>query len=132
MSLGNIRRQTGDRGIMPEQIISEQTVPGTDVTVTVSRKTSLVDGKVYFLTTRHPGTCDFVNYLQCGRDTEAEAHAEAEFLWNDTVTRRDRRAKADLEMIITVCQLNAGVSAPDAYGRIAELAKSLLDRLPKS
>lgn len=40
--------------------------------------------------------------------------------------------KADLEMIITVCQLNAGVDAPDAYGRIAELAKSLLDRLPKS
>jgi hypothetical protein len=40
--------------------------------------------------------------------------------------------KADLEMIIAVCQLNAGVDAPDAYERIAKLAKSLLDRLPKS
>lgn len=74
---------------MPEVIITENTVPGTDVLITVSRKTSLVDGEVYYLTTRQPGTSDFVNYLQCGRATEEEAHKQADFLWEDTVQRRD-------------------------------------------
>jgi hypothetical protein len=82
---------------MPEVILTERTVPGTDVVVTVSRKTSLIDGKVYFRAVRDPGTSELVNYLLFGRDTEAEAREVADFLWNDTVTRRDAKAVELLE-----------------------------------
>lgn len=74
---------------MPNTVIAEHIVPGTDVTITVSRKQSAIDGKVYYLTTRVPGTSDFVNYLQCGRHTESVAREQANFLWDDTVKRRD-------------------------------------------
>jgi hypothetical protein len=73
---------------MPEIIFIERTVPGTDVVITVAQKTSLVDGKVYFCTTRNPGTSTFVNYLQAGSSTEAKAYEVYDFLWNDTVARR--------------------------------------------
>jgi hypothetical protein len=82
---------------MPEVILTERTVPGTDVVITVSRKTSLTDGKVHFRTVRDPGTSDIVNYLLFGRDTEAEAREVANFLWTDTVTRRDAKAVELLE-----------------------------------
>jgi hypothetical protein len=82
---------------MPEVILTQRTVPGTDVVVTVSRKTSLIDGKVYFRAVRDPGTSELVNYLLFGRDTEAEAREVADFLWNDTVTRRDAKAVELLE-----------------------------------
>lgn len=77
---------------MPETIVVSHTVPGTSVVISVVRKEGLLNHKVCFLATREIGTTDgdFVNYLQCGRDTEQEARKEANFLWTDTVTRRDR------------------------------------------
>ncbi len=42
--------------------------------------------------TRHPGTAGFVNYLHTARTKEAEARTEANFLWADTMTRRDAQA----------------------------------------
>lgn len=96
---------------MPEVILTQRTVPGTDVVVTVSQKTSLVDGKVYFRTVRDPGTSDLVNYLLFGRNTEAEAHEVADFLWNDTATRRDLSAKAIELLESTTCEIGQFVAA---------------------
>ena len=84
------------------KIISEHTVPGTDVKVTLEHQAAdptvakILEDKPgrgswveRWYITRTPGTARFVNYLHTARTDEGEARAEANFLWNDTVTRRD-------------------------------------------
>lgn len=79
------------------------TVPGTTVTITIDVQPAdrhLAEvlnrpglAKTHWYVTRNTGTgSPYVNYLSCGRDSEAEARAEANFLWSDTVTRRDAYA----------------------------------------
>lgn len=88
-------------------IIAEHTVPGTDVTITITHEAATTDALTlrYFphrvverwTVTRDPGTASFVNYLSCGRSSLTMAQAEANLLWTDTVTRREAAAEAAQE-----------------------------------
>jgi hypothetical protein len=77
-----------------DKVIAAATVPDTDVQITITRRavrrseTSQCLTATYVVT-RKPNGAPFVNYLSCGRDSLTEARAEANFLWSDTVTRRD-------------------------------------------
>ena len=90
-----------------QEIISRNTVPWTDVEITISfrpadprlakilkdpaGKGSWID---FYYIARNPGSATFVNYLATGRSTLTEARAEANSLWTDTVQRRNA-AKAE-------------------------------------
>jgi hypothetical protein len=82
--------------------IATCTVPGTPVTIVIEhqpadeRLAALLGDRAgrgmwverWFIT-RNPNGADFVNYLTSGAGSLDEARTEANFLWSDTVTRRD-------------------------------------------
>lgn len=88
---------------MAYQVIAEFTVPGTEVVIRIERNgadpqiAKLLKDKPgtgrwidQFNTIRFPGrNFDHGNYLLFGRQSEEDAREVANFLWNDTVTRRD-------------------------------------------
>lgn len=86
------------------ELVKKATVPGTDVTITIEvqpadpKLAAILKDKPgkgawidFYYVTRQPGTATFVNYLHTGRPTLDEARREANFLWSDTVTRRDAK-----------------------------------------
>jgi hypothetical protein len=90
--------------------LASRVVPGTDVVITIHvkradpRLAKLLGDKPgtrlwidQYTVVRHPGTVTFVNYLLCGRQTEMSAREEANFLWTDTVQRRDAHNRNNTE-----------------------------------
>lgn len=71
----------------PSRIVAEHTVPGTSVVISIE----YYDGA--YTVTRRPGTGTVVNYIRKTWPTEAEARQDANALWADTVTRRNRFAR---------------------------------------
>lgn len=71
----------------PRTIIATATVPGTPVTIEITRRQE--GTRVLFETTRETNGCGFVNYLSFGRFSETEARQIANFLWKDTIARRN-------------------------------------------
>jgi hypothetical protein len=68
--------------------IASHTIPGTNKTITIVLRPAEPRWgqlKDLYLVTRQGGR-NF-NYLQCGRNTEAEARTEANSLWTDAVQR---------------------------------------------
>jgi squalene cyclase len=81
--------------------VDTMTVPRTTVTVTIEfqpadpRLAALLKDRPgrgswvdRWYVTRHPNGALFCNYLHTARRTEAEIREEADFLYNDAVTRR--------------------------------------------
>jgi len=91
---------------MAYEVIAEFTVPGTEVTIRIERNGA--DPQIAELLKDKPGTGRWVdqfntirepgripehgNYLLFGRQSEEDARKIANFLWADTVQRRDANA----------------------------------------
>jgi hypothetical protein len=69
--------------------VTRKAVPGTQVVIEIQQVGTR------FTITRQPHGETFVNYLQYGRDRIEDARAVANFLWTDTITRRDARLRRD-------------------------------------